>query len=377
MKKVFTLLVALLGASMTFSQSVQRHLMHDGIERDYLLYQPAVYNGSVAVPLVINLHGYTSNALQQEFYSNFAPIADTANFILVHPDGTTDAGGTTFWNAFNAPTETVDDIGFLSALIDTVAASHNIDLNRVYFTGMSNGGFMSYALACQLSHRVAAIASVTGTMMQSSINTCNAQHPMPVMQIHGTADPTVPYAGNAQGFTAIEDVVDYWVSFNNCNTTPTQTALPDIAPMDGCTTDHFLYADGDAGASVELYRVNGGGHTWPGAAITIGVTSQDFSASKEIWRFFSQYQLADLVGIEETQPSRSFAAYPNPSNGKVTLQFETAENRSIVIYSAVGQRVGALNTNLKTVDLNINDAGVYVLSVMEQQQTSSQKLVVH
>ena len=239
MKKIFTLLTFLIANHFVIAQSVQKTVMHDGIQREYLLYVPDIYDGSTEVPLVFNLHGYGSNAGQQEFYGSFNAIADTANFVLVIPDGTTDASNTAFWNAFGVPTETVDDIGFVSALIDTIAADYNIDLNRVYSTGMSNGGFMSYTLACQLSNRIAAIASVTGTMVTPNLNACNAQHPTPVMQIHGTADATVPYLGNAQGFVAVEALVDYWVAFNNCNPTPVETAVPDIDQTDLCTADPF------------------------------------------------------------------------------------------------------------------------------------------
>ncbi len=360
-----------------FSQSVTRNMTHDGIQRSYRLYQPSVYDGSSAVPLVINLHGYTSNAFEQEVYGDFRPIADTANFILIHPDGTQDASGTTFWNAFGSPTETVDDIGFLSALIDTIAAEFNIDLDRVYSTGMSNGGFMSYTLACQLSHRIAAIASVTGTMVTPNLNACNCQHPMPVMQIHGTADPTVPYLGSPQGFVGVQDLVEYWAAFNNCGTTPTQTAVPNIDMTDGCTADRFVYSGGDAGTSVELYRVNGGGHTWPGSnpLITIGVTNRDFSASKEIWRFFSQYRLSELVGIQEQGGKDRFVLFPNPSTGNVFLQFEDARPRALLVQHATGQLVQRFNFNEDLLELELEAAGIYILTVVSDEGVFTEKLI--
>src|SRR5690606_1227667 len=173
------------------------------------LYIPASYDGTESVPLLFNLHGYTSNNVQQEVYADFRPIADTANFIIVHPNGTLDLGGNRYWNAFNVPGG-VDDVGFLSTLIDEISQSYTIDMNRVYSTGMSNGGFMSYELACALGYRITAVASVTGAMPKNRPSTCNPPHPVPAMQIHGTADPTVPYNGNAQQ-ESIEDVVDYWV----------------------------------------------------------------------------------------------------------------------------------------------------------------------
>ena len=376
MKQTFFALALLFTTQIAFSQSLEESLMHDGIQRDYRLYAPAIYDGSESVPLVINLHGYTSTAAQQEFYGSFTGIADTANFILVAPDGTLDASNTTFWNAFGSPTETVDDIGFLSALIDTIASEYNIDMNRVYSTGMSNGGFMSYTLACQLSHRIAAIASVTGTMVTPNLNACNAQHPTPVMQIHGTADGTVPYLGNPQGFVAVETLVEHWASFNNCNPTPTQTSVPNIDPLDGCTADHFVYSGGDAGSTVELYRINGGGHTWPGAPIDIGVTNHDFSASKEIWRFFSQYRLNELVGVDEFESEFSFSIYPNPSENVFTIKFDNAEKRTIEIHNSVGQLVNQFNSNANLLELNLNESGMYLLSVISDEGIFTKKLIV-
>ncbi len=370
------LALALLGFSQTaVSQSVIKTLTHGGLQREYRLYEPAIYDGSESVALVFNLHGYTSTAWQQELYTGFAAIADTANFILVHPEGTLDNTGTTFWNTFGSPNETVDDVGFISVLIDSIAAEYNIDMNRVYSTGMSNGGFMSYKLACELSYRIAAIASVTGAMIDPAFLACNPSHPTPVMQIHGTADPTVPYLGST-GVLGAEAGVAYWVDYNNCNTTAIETAVPDINQADGTTADQFVYAGGDEGSSVEFYRINGGGHTWPGAPIDIGVTNKDFSASVEIWRFFNQYRLNELVGIGEQQVGARFTVYPNPSSGNVTVQFETAEMRTIQIHNSVGQLVSQVNHNSTSLELSLNRAGIYLLTVISDEGIFTKNLIV-
>ncbi|MFT4595742.1 MAG: polyhydroxybutyrate depolymerase [Bacteroidia bacterium] len=353
-------------------------IMHDGLERDYRLYVPDVYDGSESVPLVLNLHGYTSNSFEQEIYGDFRPIADTANFILIHPEGTEDNAGDTFWNAFGSQTETVDDLGFLSALIDTLGDEYNIDMHRVYSTGMSNGGFMSYKLACDLSGKIAAIASVTGAMMDPAFVPCNAVLPTPVMQIHGTADPIVPYAGST-GVLGAEAGVAYWVNHNNCNATAIETAVPDIDLTDVCTADHFLYEGGDEGSTVEFYRINGGGHTWAGSnpLIAIGVTNRDFSASTEIWRFFSRYSLNGVVGIEDERLVESgFSIYPNPSNGMATIQFENAENRSIKIQNSLGQIVDEITTKGSLIEVDIENSGVYFITVKAENEMFTKKLVV-
>ncbi len=378
MKLILSISTFLLAAIATNAQTLLlESIQHDGLERDYRLYIPDVYDGSTGVPLVINLHGYTSNGFEQEVYGDFRPIADTANFILVHPEGTLDNTGTTFWNAFGSPNETVDDVGFLSVLIDSIASEYNVDMNRIYSTGMSNGGFMSYKLACDLSYRIAAIASVTGAMINPSLLPCNAVHPTPVMQIHGTADPTVPYLGST-GVLGVEAAIDYWVDYNNCSTTAIETAVPDTDPTDGCTADHFLYENGDSGSSVELYRINGGGHTWPGSNpfIAIGVTNRDFSASSEIWRFFSQYQLDVLsTGIEETELENSVSVYPNPTTESVVLKFDQVAKRTIQLRNALGQMVAEYQVSSGQFELNLKVAGVYLLSITSDEGTITKKLI--
>ena len=378
MKKFLPAIVLVLSVNFGYTQSVIRSIMHDGIARSYRLYVPSIYDGTEPVPIVFNLHGYTSNANQQEFYGDFRPISDTANFILVHPDGTEDATGTTFWNAFGSPTETVDDVGFISALIDTLAANYNVDLNRIYSTGMSNGGFMSYHLACTLSERITAIASVTGAMIDPAFLSCDPVHPTPAMQIHGTADPTVPYNGSTGVLGAFESA-EYWVAFNNCNPTPVETAVPDVDMTDMCTADHFVYSGGDAGSSVEFYRVNGGAHTWPGTNpffSTLGVTNQDFSASVEIWRFFSQYRLNELVGIENGESADGFNVFPNPSNGEMNIRFDNAMDRTIQVQNSLGQTIQEFNSYSKNFSLSLNGSGMFLLTVISEKGIFSRKLIV-
>ncbi|MBK6993806.1 MAG: T9SS type A sorting domain-containing protein [Lewinellaceae bacterium] len=213
-------------------------------------------------------------------------------------------------------------MGFIRDLLDTLQATYNIDANRVYSTGMSNGGFMSYSLACELNDRIAAIASVTGSMIQSKLNACNPARPVPVMEIHGTADNTVPYTGSPiSTFVSIPTLMAKWVDFNNCNPTPTITQVPNTNTSDGCTAERQLYTGGDQGSTVEHYKITGGGHTWPGALFNIGVTNQDFNASKEIWRFFSQYRLDQLSATKTPESlDNQWTAFPNPTQDYLVLQ---------------------------------------------------------
>jgi len=167
---MFFLVICCVDAQQTINASIN----HDNLERSYIIYIPESYTGDDPVPVVLNFHGYTSNAQDQMGYGDFRTVADQENFLVVHPQGTIDpSSGQTFWNA-QWFLDGVDDIGFVSALIDSLAGEYNIDLSRVYSTGMSNGGFLSHTLACELSDKIAAIASVTGSMtiIQTSL-TCN------------------------------------------------------------------------------------------------------------------------------------------------------------------------------------------------------------
>lgn len=290
MKKIFLILLAFYSITFLRSQTtIMDTFMFDGLQRDYLLYIPQVYNGSVAVPLVLNLHGRGSNAGEQNLYGNFHPQADADNFLIVIPNSTI-IGGTKLWNSSIIPTGTagyVDDVSYLSALIDTMIARYNIDTSQIFSTGMSNGGFMSYTLACELGNRIKKIASVTGSMTSSLYSSCSPNGNIPVLQIHGTTDPVVPYNGGS-GMQAIEDVVDFWVSNNNCNTTPNSYNLPDINTNDNSTAIRYTYSYATDSNNVVFYKILDGGHTWPDAIIDLpsGNTNRDFNASQVIWNFF-------------------------------------------------------------------------------------------
>lgn len=373
MRSTSALLSGLLPLFSLAQQEINGSFVHDGLLREYRLYIPAIYNAATPVPVVFNLHGYTSDNLQQEFYGDFRPIADTANFLIVHPNGTLDGLGNRFWNTFGA--SAVDDLGFITALLDTISAHYSVDPDRVYSTGMSNGGFMSYDLACFRSDRFAAIASVTGSMTTPRLATCAAGHPLPVMQIHGTSDPTVSYTGGS-GVVGIEALVSYWVQFNNCDPTPAFSALPDVNTTDGCTAEHYVYTGGDAGSTVEFFKVIGGEHTWPGAAFTIGITNQDFSASKEIWRFFSQYRLSELqTGVLEQDALPGFTIGPNPATDAFQLRFAEPWLRTVTLTNAIGQQVFAAQFRGTEMVVRVEAPGVYVITVQEGEKTVSQRVM--
>lgn len=337
-----------------------------GFTRDYQLYIPTVYDGSQAVPLVINMHGYGSNAGQQNFYGSFDDLAEIDNFLVVHPNGTLDLSGTPYWNAFVSG-GAVDDVAYISALIDSLSALYNIDQSKVFATGMRNGGFMSYRLACELNNRIAKIASVTGTMNVNLPSTCFPTAPIPVMQIHGTNDPTVPYAGNA-AFVPIEDVVRFWVDHNNCDSSAIFTALPNIDLNDNSTVERYEYLNGDNNAEVIFYKVIGGTHTWPGAQFLIpgSVTNQDFSASKVIWEFFKG---APVTGVKEPLKNDNLAIVQTTNK----IMFELNEFNNAAIVNALGQVM--IQTQENNINIQHLSAGVYFLVVSTEKGFYSKTFV--
>ena len=351
-------------------QTLDGSLSHDGELRTYKLYIPANYTGETAVPLVFNFHGYTSNAGDQMWYADFRSIADTAGFLVVHPQGTL-FGINTHWNVGGWTVgSTVDDVDFTETLLESLAMEYNINLDRVYSTGMSNGGFMSFLLACQLSDKIAAIASVTGSMTPETYDPCNPQHPIPVMQIHGTIDGVVPYNG-AAWTKSVQQTLQFWIDYNNCNPSPSQVSLPNTNILDGSTVEHFVYGGGDNGSTTEHFKVTGGGHTWPGTILSAPGTNQDFNASEEIWRFFSRYDINGLISTTNTAEAvnkLNINLYPNPTNSHITVESDFTKEIDYELLTQTGQQVlkGTIKSRKEQIDISNLTPNVYLLKIGEQ-----------
>ncbi|WP_051336169.1 extracellular catalytic domain type 1 short-chain-length polyhydroxyalkanoate depolymerase [Aquimarina latercula] len=349
-------------------QTINSTLEHDGITREYILYVPASYSNGSSAPLVFNFHGYTSNANDQMFYGDFRPIADTEGFLIVHPMGTVDNSGNTHFNV-GWGTSTIDDVGFTEALIDEISSNYTIDASRIYSTGMSNGGFMSYKLACELSERIAAIASVTGTMNKNQPNTCNPSHQIPVMEIHGTSDTTVPYEG-ANWIESTPDVMSFWANFNNCETSAEITNLADTAPDDGSTVEYQVFKNGDNGARVEHYKINNGGHKWPGSNFNSSGTNYDIDASALIWDFFSKYDIngeITTLSIDEVNgDNRTLRIHPNPVGSIITVDFKVQEPLDYSIFTIEGKLTskGTISITNNTIDVShLVSSTIYFLNI--------------
>jgi polyhydroxybutyrate depolymerase len=255
----------------------------EGKPRTYQLYVPKSYDGTKNVAIVFNFHGFGSNAVQQMAYSNFRPLADRDDFIVVAPDGQ----GAVKHFAFNKTATQQNDIEMVSALLQDLEHRFCIDATRVYSTGMSDGGLMSSLLACNVPDTFAAVAPVAVTLYLPSCK----QPPTPIMSFHGTKDPVVPYDGgkvNCCGgapIPATQTSMAGWAKHNGCDASFTDTRPSSEVSRrtwSGCKDD----------ATTISYSIVGGGHTWPGAAVKLpqyGLTTSQIDATATIWDFFKQH----------------------------------------------------------------------------------------
>jgi polyhydroxybutyrate depolymerase len=339
----------LLSSGICLAQTTVQNLNFGGLTRSYRLYLPANYTGTAAVPLVFNLHGYTSNAFQQEFYSAMNAVADTAGFIVCYPDGVNSSWNSGFTAPYNGG---VDDVGFISTLLDSLRANYNIDPARVYSCGMSNGGFMSYRLACDLESRIAAIASVTGSMTTLQLNNCQCTRPMPILEIHGTNDGTVSY-GTSGLSMGIDSVLNYWRSQNACTAPPVYDTLPDLVQETSTVTTQW-YSGCTDNVEVAHYKIENGGHTWPGAPFQIpgAVTNMDINGSVEIWKFFYRFSHPNpvLTGLNTNAFDQNPVVLPNPAKDHFRVS-NLLEGSILTLVDLTGKEVGQWLANGAVLDV--------------------------
>ena len=261
---------------------------HDGLVRHVLLHVPDGYDPTRGTMLVLNLHGFTSADWQQSLLTHMNDAADARQLIVAYPQGVAAS-----WNAGDccgtAWVDAVDDIGFIAAALDKLERDYCVDPRRVYATGMSNGGFMSHRLGCEMSDRIAAIAPVAGV---DGMDTCHPERPVPIFHFHGTADPLVPYDGGTPilhdlgglVFRSVAESMSIWAELNGCSGEPTvfyEHGEVTCREWTGCA------------AQTRLCTVDGGGHTWPGGLPIpfLGHTTNDIDATDAMLDFFEAHPL--------------------------------------------------------------------------------------
>ena len=273
---------------------------HDGLKRTYHLHVPSSYDKTKPMPLLIALHGSKGDGKSMVGLTKggFNTISDRERVIVVYPNGIKER-----WNdgrvAHRDRGGVIDDVGFISDLIDYLAQELNLDRRRVYATGMSSGAILSHRLACDLSEKIAAIAPVAGGIAESVVSACSPPRPVAVLAMNGTEDPTwkggrVGLPGQKRQLLSATATVQFWAKKNGCQSVPEVAWEPDRDLEDGTRVKVETYPCRD-GAEVVLYAVEGGGHTWPGGKPylprIVGRTSRDIDANEVIWDFFKRHAL--------------------------------------------------------------------------------------
>jgi polyhydroxybutyrate depolymerase len=288
-----------------------RSIVYDGYTRTYRVNIPDSYESSASNALVFVLHGGggSSEGMENSLtLKGFNKLAATNNFIVVYPEGIEN-----HWNdgrqnlPDNASQLDIDDVGFLSLLIDRLSNEFNIKDNNVFFTGISNGGFMCYRLGFEIPDKIKAVAPVTATLSVDLLTNYTPNGTISIGIMCGTNDPLVPYEGGTitifnqtRGeIISVNDTVEFWVENNKCNTTPEIYEYPDVDPNDGTRVILEKYTAGINGTRVYLYAILGGGHTWPGGyqyfpEWFIGKTCRDIDANKVLWEFFNELKDKNL-----------------------------------------------------------------------------------
>ena len=284
--------------------SEQRMVIHEGVEREYIIHVPENLNQDS--PIVFVIHGYTGSAEGIAAYTGMNNIAEREGFIAVYPQGTIDSNGNTFFNVgyeFNDDSP-INDVSFIRELVRSISQEFNLKRKKAFATGMSNGGDMSYLLACTSSDLFKAVAPVAGVLMKGLKDSCELNSPVPIFEIHGTADKISLFEGdlnNEGGWGAYYDLpstIDFFAErYQLTNKSVKQT----ISKESGADYDIFFerHWSDDLEEEVWMYRIEDGRHVWPGIKLNwwnnplawfyFGSGNEDINASEEVWSFFKKY----------------------------------------------------------------------------------------
>jgi polyhydroxybutyrate depolymerase len=365
------LIIAIILIHLTTKSQVLETMNHGGIVRTYTYYKPSSWTFASQLPLLIVLHGLTQTGGGVMDITQFNQIAESNNFIVCYPSGINNA-----WNAnMNVNVSNADDKGFLESLIVYFQQNFNINPNRQYLCGFSNGAFMSHKLACESELCFAGIATVSGTMSDTIYSTCSPSKATSILHIHGTADAVVPYNGSPSTGVSVEQTIEKWRSYLNCSLNPSSIDLPNTNLLDLSSAQRLTYSNCN-GSTLEHIKVIGGGHQWPGISTWnggIGAINMDFYSPEIIWDFLETRQCVNQLSIEEEE-LKEFDIYPNPSEGQIN--FEYTNIHSLKIFSIDGQmQFQTHEINSSGINLNLPD-GIYNIQLITKTGKEFWKKVI-
>ena len=287
---------------MAYSASLQqKELDHNGMKRSYYLYQEKNNNTKSNMPLLIVLHGGgKSDGRSVDKYLGFTTIASQDDAVIVYPNGINghwnDGRGITYRGKNNPE---IDDVGFINQLIDTLIKQYKVDPQQVFISGISNGGMMSFRLACELSEKITAIAPIAANMPKNILSTCQPKDHLSVLLMNGTKDPIVPWQGGSVHLfrktmgtvLSTKQSIDFWLARNQCQPKAKTIKLPNKVKKDGSRVELSQYSSCKNNKQVYLYSIIGGGHTLPGSKIPerkflSGRKNLDIDGAQVIWDFF-------------------------------------------------------------------------------------------
>ena len=351
-KKCFFILLLLI--SVTSVQAQIQYFEWQGTQREYMVKTPS--QNKETVPVMYFLHGLGDNITRLDNEFHFQQVADEFGWMMVVPQALSQSGYT-MWNAA-LMSSSIDDSGFLMALLDTLAVHYPIDMDSVFFTGFSMGGFMTHRMAIEHGDRITACAPVSG-LITHTMASHTAVAPVRMLHIHGTSDPVVGYDGNSQYFggnlgLSVEAILDYWKNANQCTDEPIIDTFPDLN-NDGLRFVRYTY-EGDA--EVQHIKVIGGNHTWYHSE-----DQYDIGYLTEIHRFFTQGNGGN-VGIAEPESSDLYL-WPNPTTGRCVIEVGTDSNIEVIDLQGRIMATYPLKKGTNQIDLSGLSEGLYLIKTAE------------
>ncbi len=357
-----------------------KKMMHDGIMREYAVVEPPLDPNPDGYPLVIGLHGAGSEGYGFISTAFLGQKAAKEKFIVASPSSLR-YPLMAWWNAgdgYEAITDSTDDVGFVSALIDTMVKNYNVDTTRIYIMAHSNGSMMAYRVAAECSDRIAAIGVNSGQMVYEY---CNPEYPVPIIHFHGLADPICPYEGGANEqvvLPSVDSVMTIWCGINNCDSVPDM-----IYNENGIIGKKWASADGES--DVILYTIEDWGHKWP-RQDEPGIVATDV-----MWDFLKVHKRSINTDVKEkdmlsvAMNFKVYQNYPNPFNPFTTIKYkiDRSDHITLTIYNLAGQKIEILVNEFQTAGEHEIiwqpkglSSGLYLLQIQAQEISETRKLIL-